>query len=136
MGLLRVMQHYFSTAMTIDLTQAPTQACQTCGTVFTQGREVYFEGSTHHTRWCTNSLCWDCEQAAYFNRLSADQQQQVDDLIYRRSILEGIKLLKQYASIGLKEGTGLYSWRYRRLKETNPRKLPASDEQYWAGFYS
>lgn len=115
---------------------APVQTCLNCGKDFKQGYATYFDGTTSRTEWLTDTICHDCEQSALFSRLSADQQQEVDELIYGNAILQGIKLLRTYAAIGLKESTVLHSWRYRKLKESNPRKFPRSDEQYWDGFYS
>lgn len=122
--------------MIVDLTQIPTQACQTCDVVFTQGYKHYLDGSAYKTEWLTDTICGDCQQTARFSPLSAGQRQQVDELIYQRAILEGIKLLKTSLGIGLGDSTALYSWRYRKLREANPRKFSSPDEQYWAGFYS
>ena len=116
--------------------QAPTQTCLTCGKTFAQGYTTGYDTEPPRVIWGSDTVCNDCEQLALFERLSAEQQQQVDELIYSSAKLEGITLIKRSIQIGLKESLLLYSWRYRKLKEAYPRKLPRSDSEYWAGFYS
>jgi hypothetical protein len=71
-----------------------------------------------------------------FSRLTAEQQQQVDELIYGNAILQGILLLKRGLGIGLADSNLLFSWRYHKLRESHPRKFSRSDSDYWDGFYS
>lgn len=119
-----------------DFLHAPVQTCLSCGNDFKQGYRYYYDSATYRTEWLTDTICNECKLTALLSRLSAEQQQEVEELMYQRAILQGIKLLKTYAAIGLKEATELYSWRYAQVRATNPRRFSCSDEQYWAGFYS
>jgi len=116
--------------------QAPTQTCLTCGKIFAQGYTTSYDIEPPRVIWHTDTICNDCEQLALFERLSVEQQQQVDELIYSNAKIEGMTFIRRSIQVGLKESLVLYSWRYRKLKEAHPRKLPSSDSKYWAGFYS
>ena len=116
--------------------QAPTQTCLTCGKTFAQGYSTHYDTEPPRVIWDTDTICNDCEQLAIFERLSAEQQQQVDELIYGNVILQGILLLKRSLGIGLADSNLVFSWRYHKLREAHPRKFSRSDSDYWDGFYS
>jgi len=116
--------------------QAPTQTCLTCGKHFSQGYSTHYDEEPPRVIWDEHTICDDCEQTALFGRLSPEQQQQIDDLIYGNAILQGILLIKRSLASGLTDSNFLFSWRYGKLKEAYPLKLPRSDSEYWAGFYS
>lgn len=116
--------------------QAPTQTCLTCGKTFVQGYSTHYDTEPPRVIWDTDTICHDCEQLALFERISAEQQQQVDELIYSNAKLEGMILIRRSIQVGRSESLILFSWRYGKLKEAYPRKLPRSDSEYWAGFYS
>jgi hypothetical protein len=115
---------------------APTQTCLTCGKRFSQGYTTYYDESPPRVVWHEHTTCEDCEQIALFGRLTVEQQQQVDELIYGNAILQGILLLKRSLGIGLADSNLLFSWRYHKLREAHPRKFSRSDSDYWDGFYS
>ena len=116
--------------------QAPTQTCLTCGKNFTQGYSTHYDEEPPRVTWHEDTICDDCEKTALFGRLSTEQQLQVDELIYSNAILKGMLLIKTSLAIGLTDSNFLFSWRYRKLKEAYPLKLPRSDSAYWDGFYS
>ena len=116
--------------------QAPTQTCLTCGETFAQSYTTRSDTEISRVIWTANTRCNDCMQLALFERLSAEQQQQVDEFIYSNTKIDGMAFIMRSIQVGLKESLLLYSWRYGKLKEAYPRKLPRSDSEYWAGFYS
>ena len=115
---------------------APTQTCLTCGKRFSQGYTTHYDEAPPRVVWDANTICDDCEQLALFERLTVEQQQQVDELIYSNAILQGILLLKRSLGIGLADSNLLFSWRYHKLREAHPHKFSRSDSDYWDGFYS
>lgn len=116
--------------------QAPTQTCLTCGKTFAQGYSTHYDTEPPRVIWDAATICHDCEQLALFEKLSPEQQQQVDESIYRNAKLEGMTFIRRSIQVGLGESLILYSWRYGKLKESYPHKLPRSDKDYWDGFYS
>lgn len=116
--------------------QAPTHTCLTCGKTFAQGYSTHYDTNPPRVIWEADTTCDDCEQLALFERLSAEQQQQVDESIYRNAKLAGMTLLRKSIQVGRSESLSLFSWRYGKLKEAYPHKLPDSDGEYWDGFYS
>jgi hypothetical protein len=115
---------------------ALTQTCLTCGKHFSQSYTTHYDEDPPRVVWHEHTTCDDCEQTALFSRLTAEQQQQVDELIYGNAILQGILLLKRGLGIGLADSNLLFSWRYHKLRESHPRKFSRSDSDYWDGFYS
>ena len=73
------------------------------------------------------TLCYSC----VFDTLSNEAQQIVDDSIYKRYFLPGIKELKNSLGIGLNDSKFLYSWRYHQLRKLKPDSFPYPDKEYW-----
>ena len=76
--------------------------------------------------------------ATKFNEKSIDSKdlEEIDELIYKNSILYAIKKIKEVYKVGLKEALDLIYDRYDYLRETNNDKFLKSKEEYWNGFYS
>ncbi len=73
--------------------------------------------------------------ATKFYEKSIDLEE-IDELIYKNSILYAINKIKEVYKVGLKEALDLIYDRYDYLRETNNDKFLKSKEEYWNGFYS
>jgi hypothetical protein len=72
-------------------------------------------------------LCYSC----LFATLNKELQEIVDESLYSRVFLVGIKQLKDSLGIGLGESTFMYSWRYHQLRQLKPERFPYPDKEYW-----
>ena len=134
---LNISHVAFARSMTcFDSVPGPTQTCQNCGNKFIQAQIGFLDKQLPQVTWSQDASCYDCRQMALFGRLPVEVQHRVDDFIYTKGILQGMRLLKSTLAIGLTDANFLFHWRYEQLKILTPDKLPLSDETYWDGFIS
>jgi hypothetical protein len=83
-----------------------------------QGRIEIRQGTT---------FCYAC----LFDTLSKESQELVDNSLYTRHFLPGIKQLKDGLGIGLNDSKFMCDWRYHQLRRLKPNSFPYPDTAYW-----
>lgn len=87
----------------------------------------------------TDAPCGNCELASLvrlFRTLSPELTAEIDELIYQRRIVEGMRKLKESLPINLKQSNELFGARYDELRALETNKFICSESSYWNGFYS
>ena len=76
----------------------------------------------------------DSEEMALYQ--SYGNWDEVDPLVFDKSIILGIKAIKEAIECSLPEATKLFHNRYLELRERFPDKFEHSAEDYWADFHN
>ena len=105
-----------------DIDFSPNRTCERCSNAFYSSSFLtlgnYF-------------LCMDCTFEGLFDKLSIDLKEEIDQLIYDRSIINSIKTAKDNLPISLHQAVDVIRWRHRELLKTVPNKFNCTYEEYW-----
>jgi hypothetical protein len=71
-----------------------------------------------------------------YDGLPADVREALDTFIFDRSILLGMRLIRERLGCSLAEAQDVFVARYRKLRGLEPGRFTCSDHEYWKGFYS
>lgn len=78
-------------------------------------------------RISSTGSCYTC----LFTGLSQQIQAIVDQSLYERHFLLGMKTLHDNLLIGFSESKSVYVWRYQHLRKVSPNLFPYPDTEYW-----
>lgn len=82
------------------------------------------------------ALCSDCKADDLLGMLDNEVLQKLDELIFARDILGGIKHAKVLLVISLGQALEVFTRRYDILREIAPEHFQISRKVYWRGFIS
>jgi len=60
----------------------------------------------------------------------------IDELIFKKSIIPGIVALRNYHGGSLREALSAYEGRYKILRAEQPERFICGEAEYWKNFYS
>ena len=66
--------------------------------------------------------------------LTEEQRADVDALILKGSIIEGMIRIREACGVGLKDARGLFRMRYRQLRAERGAEFSCGDEEYWSNY--
>lgn len=82
------------------------------------------------------TLCLDCKADDLLGKLDNEALQKLDELIFARDILGGIKHACGQLRISLSLGLEVFTRRYDILRDIAPKQFQLPSEKYWRGFVS
>lgn len=70
------------------------------------------------------------------SKFSHADAEQLDEHIFQRNILGGIKFIQERLTLTLHQALDVFSDQYQTLRKSKGDRFTTSEEEYWEGFNS